>query len=149
MISLEVSICSSRGIVYAPVLPVPFLALARMSLPDRAMGMLASCMGLGFSQPFSNIPIKSSLFRQKSSNSLPLVSVTSVVFILLSLGGSFSWAFHPLRSCWPIPACSCCCCDIVAAIRRRKAVLSSFKSFYHFVVIFTPLGGYFSLFKQL
>ena len=67
-------------------------------LPERAIGMLASWIGLGFSHPFSKIPISNSLFRQKSSNSLPFVSVTSEVFFLPSLGGSFSWLFHPFRS---------------------------------------------------
>lgn len=33
---------SSRGIRQAPLFPVPFLARARMSLPDSAMGMLSS-----------------------------------------------------------------------------------------------------------
>lgn len=36
------SIRSSKGMRYAPLFPVPFLALARMSLPDKAMGMLSS-----------------------------------------------------------------------------------------------------------
>ncbi len=39
------------GMAYAPVFPVPFLALARMSRPDSAMGMEASWIGDGFSQP--------------------------------------------------------------------------------------------------
>ena len=73
MMSLVGSICSRQGIVYAPVFPVPFFALAKMSLrfdfkakleqrvaqthrPERAIGMLASWIGLGFSQPFSKIP---------------------------------------------------------------------------------------------
>jgi hypothetical protein len=37
----------------AAVLPVPFLARARMSRPVRAMGMDSSWMGDGFSKPFS------------------------------------------------------------------------------------------------
>ena len=41
------------------------------------------------------LTMRSSLLRQKSSNSLPLVSVTSDVFFLESFGGSFSCAFHP------------------------------------------------------
>lgn len=55
-------------------------------------------MGDGFSHPFSKIPINKSRFKQKSSNSLPLVSVTSDVRFLLSLGGSTSWDFHDLSS---------------------------------------------------
>jgi hypothetical protein len=37
----------------AAVLPVPFLARARMSRPVSAIGMLSSWMGLGASKPFS------------------------------------------------------------------------------------------------
>ena len=37
----------------AAVLPVPFLARARMSRPVSAMGMDSSWMGLGASKPFS------------------------------------------------------------------------------------------------
>lgn len=69
--------CSNTGIEYAPVLPVPFFARAKMSLPESAMGILASWIGDGFSHPFSKIPINNSRFRQNSSNSLPRVSVTS------------------------------------------------------------------------
>ncbi|CAN8014443.1 unnamed protein product [Ixodes persulcatus] len=73
-----------------------------MSLPSRAMGMLASWMGEGFSQPFSKMPISSSRFRQKSSNSLPFVSVTDTslteVFFLMSRGGITSFAFQPPSS---------------------------------------------------
>jgi hypothetical protein len=50
---LVVSTFSSTGIQKAAVLPVPFLALARISLPVRAIGMLSSWMGDGFSKPFS------------------------------------------------------------------------------------------------
>ena len=42
--------------------------------------------------------MSNSLLRQKSSNSLPLVSVTSEVFFLPSLGGNFNWLFQPLTS---------------------------------------------------
>ena len=45
----------------AAVLPVPFFARARMSLPVRATGMVSSWMGEGFSNPASNIPIINSL----------------------------------------------------------------------------------------
>lgn len=83
---------------YAPVFPVPFLARARISLPLRATGMEASWIGDGLSHPFSKIPINKSRFKQKSSNSLPLVSVTSDVRFLLSLGGSTSWDFQDLSS---------------------------------------------------
>lgn len=48
-----VSILFRMGIVKAAVFPVPFLALARMSRPDKATGILSSCMGEGFSNPFS------------------------------------------------------------------------------------------------
>jgi len=37
----------------AAVLPVPFFARARMSLPTSASLILASWMGDGFSKPFS------------------------------------------------------------------------------------------------
>lgn len=117
--------CSRTGIQYAPVLPVPFLARAKISLPESAIGILASWIGEGFSQPFSNMPIRSSRFRQNSSNSLPRVSVTSykkklrktvgnqsptntfqfpikkiltLVLTRLSFGGIFSFAFQPSSS---------------------------------------------------
>jgi hypothetical protein len=64
-------------------------------LPDIAIGMLASCMGEGFSQPFSKMPINSSRFKQKSSKSLPFVSVTSVVLKRVSFFGNLSWLFQP------------------------------------------------------
>ena len=51
-------------------------------------------MGEGFSQPFSKTPMSRVLLRQNSSNSFPLVSVTSLVLFLLSFGGTFNWAFH-------------------------------------------------------
>jgi hypothetical protein len=50
---LVVSIFSSTGIENAAVLPVPFLARARMSRPVSAMGIDSSWMGEGFSKPFS------------------------------------------------------------------------------------------------
>lgn len=77
IVNTSVQTCSKTGIQYAPVLPVPFLALARTSLPLSAIGIEASWMGEGFSQPFSKMPISSSRLRQNSSNSLPRVSVTS------------------------------------------------------------------------
>lgn len=58
-------------------LPVPFFALARTSFPERAIGMEASWIGEGLSQPFSKIPINNSLFKQNSSKSFPFRSVTS------------------------------------------------------------------------
>ena len=48
---LDTSTRSMTGMAYAPVLPVPFFARARMSRPDSAIGMDASWMGDGFSQP--------------------------------------------------------------------------------------------------
>lgn len=65
--------------MYAAVFPVPFLALARTFLFCKITGTASSWMGLGFSNPFSKIPMSSSRLRKKSSNSLPLVSVTSSV----------------------------------------------------------------------
>lgn len=44
---------SSTGMENAAVLPVPFLARARMSRPVRAMGIDSSWIGEGFSKPFS------------------------------------------------------------------------------------------------
>ncbi|KAH3662543.1 hypothetical protein OGAPHI_005795 [Ogataea philodendri] len=71
---------SRVGITNAAVLPVPFFALARMSLPMRATGIASSWMGDGFSKPASKIPIKSSLLRWNDSNVLPLVDSTSSVW---------------------------------------------------------------------
>ena len=48
-----VSTFSRTGTQKAAVLPVPFLARARMSRPVRAIGMLSSWMGEGRSKPFS------------------------------------------------------------------------------------------------
>ena len=39
--------------------------------------------------------VKNLRFRQKSSKSLPLVSVTSLVLMRLSLGGNFRFDFQP------------------------------------------------------
>lgn len=47
------SIFSRAGMQKAAVLPVPFLARARMSRPVSAMGMLSSWMGDGRSNPRS------------------------------------------------------------------------------------------------
>ena len=53
-ISLRAGSTRSRtGIVNAAVLPVPFLARARMSRPVSAMGMDSSWMGDGLSKPCS------------------------------------------------------------------------------------------------
>ena len=69
----------------AAVLPVPFFARARMSRPVRATGTLSSWIGDGFSKPASKMPIKRSLLRPKSSNSSPLVFVTSYIVEGLNL----------------------------------------------------------------
>lgn len=61
----------------AAVLPVPFLARARISRPVRATGMASSWMGEGFSKPASKIPMSKSRFKAKFSNSRPFVFVTS------------------------------------------------------------------------
>ena len=61
----------------AAVLPVPFFALASISRPVKATGMVSSWMGEGFSNPAAWIPLRRSRLRTKSSNSRPLVAVTS------------------------------------------------------------------------
>ena len=61
----------------AAVFPVPFFARANMSRPCRATGMLSSWIGEGLSKPASNMPIIKSRESLKSSNSKPLVLVTS------------------------------------------------------------------------
>ena len=71
------SIFSSVGIMNAAVLPVPFFALANISRPVKATGMVSSWMGEGFSNPAACIPLSRSRLRTKSSNSRPLVAVTS------------------------------------------------------------------------
>lgn len=76
------------------VLPVPFLALAKMSRPASAMGMDSSWIGEGFSKPASKMPINNSLFKLKSSNVLPCVVKTSSVCTLVSFAGTFSWLFQ-------------------------------------------------------
>ena len=63
----------------AAVFPVPFFARARISRLDNAIGIASSWIGEGFSNPASKIPIKSSRPRYMSSNSRPLVAVTSSV----------------------------------------------------------------------
>ncbi len=47
------STLSIRGIEYDAVFPVPFLALAIIFYPFKAIGILSSCIGDGFSYPFS------------------------------------------------------------------------------------------------
>lgn len=76
------------------VLPVPFLALAKMSLPASAMGIDSSWIGDGFSNPASKMPINNTLFKLKSSNVFPLVVKTSSVCGLVSLAGTFSEDFQ-------------------------------------------------------
>jgi len=61
---------SSVGIENAPVLPVPFFALAIRDFPANANGIASSCIGDGFSYPISYIPIWSSLFNTMSSNDM-------------------------------------------------------------------------------
>lgn len=68
---------SSAGMTNAAVFPVPFFALARMSRPVSATGIVSSCIGDGLSKPASNMPLNSSCLIYKSSNSRPLVAVTS------------------------------------------------------------------------
>lgn len=68
---------SSVGITNAAVFPVPFFARARTSRPAKAIGMVSSWIGEGFSNPASNMPIISSRLMTKSSKSRPLVFVTS------------------------------------------------------------------------
>ena len=71
------STLSSVGMIKAAVLPVPFFARASISRPVRATGIVSSWMGEGFSKPAAWIPLRRSRFRTKSSNSRPLVAVTS------------------------------------------------------------------------
>lgn len=79
--------------VYAPVFPVPFLALAKMSLPLSATGMEASWIGDGFSQPFSKMPISNSPVRVKDAfkkvlknTSQSRLTFEAKVFKFISLG---------------------------------------------------------------
>ena len=51
--SFVTSTLSIIGIEYEAVLPVPFLALAIIFLFYKAIGMLSSWIGDGFSYPFS------------------------------------------------------------------------------------------------
>mmetsp|Transcript_11721 Transcript_11721/g.32959 ORF Transcript_11721/g.32959 Transcript_11721/m.32959 type:complete len:270 (-) Transcript_11721:273-1082(-) len=115
----------SAGITNAAVFPVPFFALARMSLPDSAIGMAFSWMGDGHSKPFSKIPMSNSRFRYRSSKSFTSVDCTSSVFTRVSAGGTFRYSFHsdvPASSAFftcassvsadrtgAAPVCSCCC----------------------------------------
>lgn len=71
------SILSSVGMMNAAVLPVPFFARASMSRPVKATGIVSSCIGEGFSKPAACMPFNKSRLRTKSSNSRPLVAVTS------------------------------------------------------------------------
>jgi hypothetical protein len=57
-------IFSKTGITNEAVFPVPFLALARISLPANAMGIDSSWIGEGRSKPASKIPMSRSLFRK-------------------------------------------------------------------------------------
>lgn len=66
-----------QGITKAAVFPVPFFARANMSRPCSATGMLSSWIGEGLSKPASKMPIIKSRESLKSSNSKPLVFVTS------------------------------------------------------------------------
>lgn len=50
---LVVSVFSRAGMRKEAVLPVPFLALAKISRPRRAIGIASSWMGEGRSKPFS------------------------------------------------------------------------------------------------
>lgn len=54
---------SKIGIKYAPVFPVPFLALAIKHFPAKATGIVSSYIGDGFSNPFSINPIINSFLR--------------------------------------------------------------------------------------
>lgn len=84
----------NEGMTKEAVLPVPFLALAKMSLPARAIGIDSSWIGEGFSKPASKIPINNSLFKFRSSNVLPLVLSTSSVWTRVSLTGMFKDSFQ-------------------------------------------------------
>lgn len=77
ILELFVLIRSRAGMTKAAVLPVPFFARARISRPVSATGIASSWIGEGFSNPASNMPINKSLLIEKSSNSRPLVAVTS------------------------------------------------------------------------
>ena len=78
----------------AAVLPVPFFARARMSRFSSAIGIASSWMGEGLSNPASKMPMRSSLRRRISSNSVPFVAVTSSVCGRMSFGGGLSPAFQ-------------------------------------------------------
>jgi|MDSX01.1.fsa_nt_gb hypothetical protein len=64
MADFVASTFSRVGMMNAAVLPVPFLARARMSRPARAIGIASSWMGEGRSKPASNIPISNSRLRK-------------------------------------------------------------------------------------
>ena len=87
----------------AAVLPVPFFARARMSRFARAFGIASSWIGEGRSNPASNIPMSNSRRRYISSQSVPLVAVTSSVCGLSSFGGARKPAF---QSCFPVSVLS-------------------------------------------
>ena len=53
MTLLSWSVFFKAGMQNAAAFPVPLLALARISLPFRAIGMLFSWIGDGLSNPFS------------------------------------------------------------------------------------------------
>ena len=61
---LVTSVFSRTGMVNAAVLPVPFLARAKMSRPVSAIGMDSSWIGDGRSNPFSKMPMRSSRLRK-------------------------------------------------------------------------------------
>ena len=71
------SIFSRVGMRNAAVFPVPFFALASMSRPVRATGIVSSWMGEGLSNPAPWIPFIRSRWMTKSSHSSPFVFVTS------------------------------------------------------------------------
>lgn len=62
------SILSKRGMRYAPLFPVPFLARARISLPDRAMGMLSSFWKTDKSNHYNEKLDMTDFFGNKANN---------------------------------------------------------------------------------
>mmetsp|Transcript_35419 Transcript_35419/g.85719 ORF Transcript_35419/g.85719 Transcript_35419/m.85719 type:complete len:247 (-) Transcript_35419:423-1163(-) len=106
----SVSVFSRHGMMYAAVLPVPFLARAKTLRSCRMIGIASSWIGDGRSNPFSNIPMRSSRFKKKSSNSRPFVSVTSSVLYLVSfLGWTRPSLYVPVPSTLPLPPPFDCC----------------------------------------
>jgi hypothetical protein len=77
ILGLEGSIRWSVGIKKAAVLPVPFLARARMSRPVKAIGIASSWIGEGESNPASKMPIRRLRWRNMFSHSRPFVARTS------------------------------------------------------------------------